>query len=102
MRSIKRHSRNSLHLLIDNELRRKCNSSSSNNNDNCYNESDDYNDVVGLWNKAKPKPAKKNVLFERVAFYENPGILMIIQSVEGGENLPEGFFFKLFHMAKVD
>lgn len=69
-RCVKRHSRNSLHLLIEHERRRELD--------------DDGSGAGGLG--AVPESAngaqEKAPVFQQVAYYENPGILMIVQSVE--------------------
>ncbi len=100
----KRHSRNSLHLLLDNEQR-------SNRRRNCalangvLDDDDEDDDDVFAYRgggcgqggarraalAAEVARQQRNVLFEKVAYYEDPGILMIIQSVVGSDR-EEGSF----------
>ena len=114
-RCVKRHSRNSLHLLIDNEQRTRggvslaspsaANATVSNgrngtggpsSNSRCYwdaldalDDDDDDEDEDIFSPQKQPRRASYGapVHFQKVAFYENPGILMIVQSIgsEQGE-----------------
>ncbi len=90
---IKRHSRNSLHLLIDSEQRKKnqqfCDNDTSDDTDGEDNDDDDvFSDgsrqlrrhlrsCCGDRDSAMGSPVR----FKDVAFYEEPGILMIVQSI---------------------
>lgn len=75
-RCVKRHSRNSLHLLIEHERRRELD--------------DDFENGGTGGLGAVPESANGHIesapVFQQVAYYENPGILMIVQSVEDHNN----------------
>lgn len=80
---LKRSARNSLQLLIHNERNR---SYEFGNDDEDYTTCEYTPEPKGSSHPLGSSMPKVNVI-EKVAFYENPGILMIIQSADGGEQI---------------
>ena len=77
-RCVKRHSRNSLHLLIEHERRR---GEFDPEEGGASGSGGAEHGGGGSHERGAPP------VFQQVAYYENPGILMIVQSVEDHNNL---------------